>query len=72
MKDNGNERKRERGKGKKKNIAFIWMERRDNKDEKKPGLASSVEDRLLRNMFSSSDRGSNLAVRQVFFRSRMH
>ena len=34
-----------------------------------PGPASSVEERSLRNMFlSSSDCGSNLAVRQVFFR----
>ena len=35
-----------------------------------PGPASSVEDRLLRKFLSSSDRGSKLAVRQVFFKRK--
>ena len=37
-----------------------------------PGPASSVEDHLLRNLFLSSDCGSNLPEIQVFFRSPMH
>ena len=34
---------------------------------KEPGPANSVENRPLRKKFLSSDRGSNLTVRQVFF-----